>query len=177
MQTAGNLFGGLEEGPWNTSEVGENTSNGENTSKVGKILWRAPLRSGVPMSRVLWSVSFIFLAVAVLASARVHRYQYFSVVGPSWNDKTDTQTDFRRVDRLTGAVQVWVCQDVDTGQVANVPPPPSRPSDFDRAEDTDSMVQTGRYFIELSAWRTAYPRVDPQNLHITRPACRWNVAR
>lgn len=129
------------------------------------------------VSRTLLSTSLIALTSALVASAVVNRYQYFSVVGPSWNGKANAQTDFHRIDRWTGALQVWVCQDVDTKQVAQVPPPPRKPSEFDSPENADSMVQTGQYFIELSLWRTIFPHVDPQNLYVTKAVCGWEAAR
>lgn len=129
------------------------------------------------MSRVLLNASLILLAAGLIMTASVNRYQYFSVVGPAWSGKRDADTDYRRIDRWTGTLQAWVCQDVATAQVANVPSPPSKPSDFDSVENTDSVVRTGQYFIELSQWRTAYPRVDPENLHVTRPVCGWEAAR
>ena len=79
------------------------------------------------MSRALLTASFVLFAAALIVVAAENRYQYFSVVGPSWNGKAGAETDVRRIDRWTGAPQVWVCQDVDTNQVANVPPPPNRP--------------------------------------------------
>jgi hypothetical protein len=128
------------------------------------------------MSRALLSAALIVLTSTLLVSAVVNRYQYFSVIGPSWNGKVGAQTDFHRIDRWTGVHQVWECQDVDTKQVAQVPPPPRKPSDFSQ-ENVDSVVQTGQYFIELSLWRTIFPHVDPQNLYVTKPVCGWETAR
>ena len=130
------------------------------------------------MGRIILSVSLILLAAASIMAGRVHRYQYFSVVGPSWDSKTGEETDFRRIDRWTGTPQVWVCDDVDTTQAANVPPPPIEPPDLGSAAATpDAALRNGGYLIALKAWRVSYPHVNPQTMRVTQPRCRWEVAR
>lgn len=133
---------------------------------------------GVGMSRVFLSAAFVLFAAALLVVAAEHRYQYFSVVGPSWNGKAAAETDLRRIDRWTGAPQVWVCQDVDTTQVANVPPPPAEPSDVGNSTDRmDTALRDGGYLLALKAWRGRHPNVNPQTMRVTRPHCAWEVAR
>lgn len=129
------------------------------------------------MSRVLFAVSLVLLAVAVILIGHATRYEYYSVVGPSWNMRAATEVDVRRVDRWTGAAQVWVCRDIDTSRLANVPPPPSRPPDFGNPESTDAVARTGQYYVALSMWRSAFPSVNAQNLHFTKPVCGWEPAR
>jgi hypothetical protein len=129
------------------------------------------------MTRVLLSVAILVLAAALLVVARVSRYQYFSVIGPSWSTRAATEAEVRRVDRWTGKPQVWVCQDIDTGQVANVPRPPTAP-DAGSAPvgDLDAAVRTGAYALALKRWRTTYPNVDPETLRVTKPQCGWEGA-
>jgi hypothetical protein len=143
---------------------------------MGKIyVTRLP---GVGMSRAFLSASFILVAAALIVVVAENRYQYFSVVGPSWNGKAGAETDIRRIDRWTGAPQVWVCQDVDTNQVANVPPPPAEPSDLDNStERVDTVLKDGGYLLALKAWRGRHPDVNPQTMRVTRPRCGWEVAR
>ena len=129
------------------------------------------------MSRVLLAVSFVLLAAALIVIGQATRYQYYSVVGPSWNAKAATEVEVRRVDRWSGTPQVWVCRDVDTNQVADVPPPPGRPPDFGSAQTTEAVARTGQYYVALSMWRSAFPGVNAQNLHFTKPVCGWEPAR
>jgi hypothetical protein len=111
-------------------------------------------------------------------AAAANRYQYFSVVGPSWNAMAGAETDFRRIDRWTGTPQVWVCQDVDTNQAAAVPPPPAEPSEVGApAETLDVALRNGGYLIALKAWRANHPNVNPQTMRVTRSHCAWEVAR
>ncbi len=129
------------------------------------------------MSRVLFAVSLILLAAALIVIGQTTRYQYYSVAGPSWNVRAATEVDARRIDRWTGAPQVWVCRDVDTTRLANVPPPPSRPPDSGNPESTEAVARTGQYYVALSMWRSAFPSVNAQNLHFTTPVCGWERAR
>jgi len=129
------------------------------------------------MSRVVLAVALILVAAALILTRQTVRYQYFSVVGPSWNVKAATEGDVRRIDRWTGIPQVWVCRDVDTSRVAGVPPPPSRPPDAGNPESTEAVARTGRYYVALSMWRSAFPSVDAQNLHFTMPICGWEPVR
>jgi hypothetical protein len=129
------------------------------------------------MSRVLLAVSLVLLAAALILIGQATRYQYYSVVGPSWNAKADTEVDVRRIDRWAGTLQVWVCRDVDTNRVADVPPPPGRPPDFGSPQSAEAVARTGQYYVALSMWRSAFPSVDAQNLHFTKPVCRWEAAR
>jgi hypothetical protein len=129
------------------------------------------------MSRVLFAVSLLVLAVALILIGRATRYQYYSVAGPSWNVRAATEIDVRRIDRWTGAPEVWVCRDVDTTRLANVPLPPSRPPDFGNPENTEAVARTGQYYVALSMWRSAFPGVNAQNLHLTKPVCGWERAR
>lgn len=129
------------------------------------------------MSRVLLVVSLILVAAVLILMRQTVRYQYVSVVGPSWNVKAATEVGVRRIDRWTGTPQVWVCRDVDTSRVADVPLPPSRPPDAGNPESTEAVARTGQYYIALSMWRSAFPGVDAQNLHFTKPVCGWERAR
>lgn len=129
------------------------------------------------MSRVLFAVSLVLLAAAAMAIGQSTRYQYYSVVGPSWNVRAATEVDVRRVDRWTGTPQVWVCRDVDTSHLASVPPPPNRPPDFGSPESTEAVARTGQYYVALSMWRSAFPGVNAQNLRFTKPVCGWETAR
>jgi hypothetical protein len=127
---------------------------------------------------VFLSAALFLLAAGVIMAAAANRYQYFSVVGPSWDAMTGTETDFRRVDRWTGTPQVWVCQNVDTNQVAAVPPPPAEPTDGGvPAETLDVALRNGGYLMALKAWRASHPNVNPQTMRVTRSHCAWEVAR
>lgn len=129
------------------------------------------------MSRILFVASIVVLAAAFILVGQATRYGYYSVVGPSWNVKAPTEVDVRRIDRWSGTPQVWACRDVDTGEVASVPPPPSRPPDFGSAQSTEAVARTGQYYVALSMWRSAFPGVNADNLHFTKPICQWEVAR
>jgi hypothetical protein len=112
----------------------------------------------------------------LIAGARVYRYQYFHVVGPASSTNLYAQGDFHRVDRSTGYLQAWVCTEVDTAQVARVPPPP-KPSDYDNQDTADSGKTTPEYFIALSLWRKAFPHVNPESLYVTKTVCGWESAQ
>jgi hypothetical protein len=144
---------------------------------MGKIEVRdAP--GGGPLSRVFLSAALFLLAAALIMVAAVNRYQYFSVVGPSWSTMAGAETDFRRIDRWTGTPHVWLCQDVDTSQVASVPPPPAEPPEVGApAETLDVALRNGGYLIALKAWRARHPNVNPQTMRVTRSHCTWEVAR
>lgn len=129
------------------------------------------------MSRVLFVVSILLLGAALIVTGQATRYEYYSVVGPSWNVKAATAVDIRRVDRWSGTPQVWVCRDVDTGEVASVPQPPSRPPDLGTTQSTEAVARTGQYYVALSMWRSAYPGVNAESLHFTKPVCQWETAR
>ena len=129
------------------------------------------------MSRILFALSILILAAALVVIGRATRYQYYSVVGPSWNTKITAEVDVRRVDHWTGTPQAWVCRDVDTSEIANVPPPPSRPADLGNPQSTDVVARTGQYYVALSMWRSAFPSVNAENLHVTKPACQWESMR
>jgi hypothetical protein len=130
------------------------------------------------LGRVFLSAALILLAAGLIMAAAVNRYLYFSVVGPSWSTMMAAETDIRRIDRWTGTPQVWVCQDVDTNQVATVPPPPAEPADVGApAEPLDVALRSGGYLIALKAWRASHPNVNPQTMRVTRSHCAWEVAR
>ena len=129
------------------------------------------------MSRALLALSVILVAAALILMRQTVRYQYFSVAGPSWNVKAATEVGVRRIDRWTGTPQAWVCRDVDTSRVADVPPPPSRPPEAGNPESTEAVARTGQYYIALSIWRSAFPGVNAQNLHFTKPVCGWEPER
>jgi hypothetical protein len=124
------------------------------------------------MGRPFLAVCLLLLTGALIFIAGASRYEYFTVVGPSLSTKEYAEMVSRRVDRWTGKVQAWVCRDVDTAQVANVPTAP-KPSDYDNLENTDSVKMTGQYFVALNLWRKAFPHVNPENLHVTRSVCGW----
>jgi hypothetical protein len=131
-----------------------------------------------PLSRVLLSAALFVFAAALIMMAAAKRYQYFSVVGPSWSAMAGAETDTRRIDRWTGTPQVWLCQDVDTSQVARVPPPPAEPPEVGApAETLDVAWRNGGYLIALKAWRARHPNVNPQTMRVTRAHCTWEVAR
>src|SRR2546422_1015999 len=92
----------------------------------------------VVMWRSLLAISLLLLTGALLFVAAATRYQHFTVAGPSLSTKEYAQMISRRIDRWTGRVQAWACQDVDTAQMANVPPAP-KPSDYDDLDNTDSV--------------------------------------
>jgi hypothetical protein len=131
---------------------------------------------GVVMRRPFLVVTLLLLTGALVFVVAANRYQYFTVAGPSLGTREYAQMISRRVDRWTGKVEVWACQDVDTAQVANVPPAP-KPSDYDNLENTDSVKVTGQYFVALNLWRKAFPHVNPENLHVTRSVCGWGPAQ
>jgi hypothetical protein len=110
-------------------------------------------------------------AVAVVAAA--NRYQYYTarVVG-----KTGTEADIRRVDTWTGVREVHVCHDVDTAQIAEVPPPPPQPSGGANPRTATDSLTDSRYFIDLMKWRADHPNVNPRTLRVTRVTCAWERA-
>jgi hypothetical protein len=128
------------------------------------------------MGRALLTVSLTVLAGVLILTGQAMRYQYFSVVGPGWNVAA-TEVGVRRVDRWTGTPQEWVCRDVDTNRIADVPPPPSRPPDAGNPESTEAVARTGQYYIALSMWRSAFPSVNAQNLRVMKPVCAWEPDR
>ena len=144
---------------------------------MGKIEVRdAP--GGGPLGRVFLSAALLLLAAALIMMAAANRYQYFSVVGPSWSATVGAETDIRRIDRWTGTPQVWLCQDVDTSRVASVPPPPAElPEVGAPAETLDVALMNGGYLLALKAWRARHPNVNPQTMRVTRSHCTWEVAR
>jgi YjbE family integral membrane protein len=129
----------------------------------------------VIMKRALLVAVLALLVGNLIAVGRVYRYQYIPVVGAAPNTKIYAQTDYRRVDRWTGRIEAWVCAEVDTTQVANVPPAP-KPSDYDNQETPDPGKMTGEYFVVLNLWRKAFPHVNPDTLHVTETFCRWAQA-
>ena len=129
------------------------------------------------MSRWVLGAVLILAAAGVIVVARVHRYQYLLIVGPSWHG-TGTETDTVRIDRWTGKPQVWVCHDVDTSRMANVPPPPTEPATLSTSDTTvDAAARRSAYRIALKQWRADHPNVNPDTLRVTRARCGWQPAR
>ena len=130
------------------------------------------------MSRLGFAGALLLAAAGALFLAVENRYQYTFVTGPSANSRDYASVDARRVDRWTGAVQVWACRDLATPDVAAVPAPP-KASDYggQDKDGLDTLRASGHYFIALALWRKTFPHVDPETLHVTRPACAWTAAR
>ncbi len=116
------------------------------------------------------------LAAAVAAGgvvAAANRYQYYTarVIGP-----TGTEPDLRRVDTWTGTREMRVCRDVDTAQIAEVPPPPAQPSGGNASQTATDLLRESGYFIDLKKWRADHPNVNPRTLRITKVTCAWERA-
>lgn len=129
------------------------------------------------MGRVLLSVSLLLLTAGLIMVAAANRYQYVSVVGPSWSGKT-VETDVRRIDRWMGTPEIWVCEDVDSSQVASAAVPPPQPPEFATpVGDIDAAATNAAYLIALRGWRSSHPHVNPETMRVTTPRCGWEVAR
>jgi hypothetical protein len=129
------------------------------------------------MGRVLLTVSLVLLSAAIVMAGLINRYQYVSITGPAWSGKMATETDIHRIDRWTGTPQIWMCDSVDTGQVANVPRPPAEPFSDGSGGAVETAARHGVYLVALKGWRANHPHVNPETMRVTTPHCNWEVAR